>query len=171
MGAPYSDPNCALCASYKDGIACGVCTERHTGIQDRQAKRKTGLDKRQRVARRAAEAFRARSRKRAGSRADESDVPRIAWLQCSNLHPWQSEATPGKDDPVLDPRCPVCGEFFNRLHFRVAVYNPDIACTGRCRNAKPWTDCECSCGGASHGVVDADDDAASVEDVTKAQRP
>jgi len=160
MAAPWSDPHCLLCESYADGLACGVCTERYTGRRDASAKRASTTKKRERTAASALNAFRRRRSAARGPRG-QGDVPRVAWLQCANKHAWQSEATPGKDEPVLDPRCPDCDEFFNRMHYRSAVYNPDIPCTAKCQNAQPWTDCECSCGGANHGAGPPD---AGVDD-------
>ena len=54
--------------------------------------------------------------------------------------------------------CPVCGDY-NRDGDNAIMrseringhYNSDIPCNGKCVHAK-GPDCECSCGGANHGI-------------------
>jgi hypothetical protein len=147
MSNKYSAPDCRVCVEYADGLACGRCTERVTGVEHRgrEAKKK----RRVAIATAVANALFRYERAAVGPRADITT--QRAWLRCLNGHSWQSAMLPETDEAVEQPQCPVCDAFFNRVHFVDATYDESVVCADACRRANEWR-CICSCGGANHGI-------------------
>ena len=143
MANQYSRSDCKTCASYRDGLACGVCTERATNIKDSQATR-TRKEKRRRD--RSMEGAVRRSQK-PGQAATGFVVglPQRAWVRCDNGHSWQTMTTSDRDRPVEEPQCGRCEQYFTQIHFTEATMAEEVNCTANCWNAEEYQ-CVCSCG-------------------------
>jgi hypothetical protein len=136
MGASYSRPGCRACAEMPDSIGCGVCSN----LSDQTA---TTTRKRRESTKRAF--------KRRGL-SPSNEKPTRAVLLCANGHRWHSEATPGRDDAVEQPKCDICGLYHKTISFVNGILDSTIECRDDCKRAKNF-ECICSCGGAAHGIA------------------
>lgn len=125
--------NCPRCAVMPEGLVCGMCAERITGIEDASRKRRASV---RRAVRKAQPAFIDRS------------IQRL-WLRCERGHTWISNAALGKEDMVDDPKCPICNLYFYKAMAIKATFDETVNCDEKCWYARELM-CHCSCGGANH---------------------
>lgn len=139
MAASFSRPDCDLCASYREGLACGACSAH-------LEKTTTAVRKRRDIVRRAFVGKR-------GGAGGQATGSRRGTAVCANGHRWSTITVRGSDSEVEDPKCPVpeCRKYLRRISFVRGEYAEEVKCADICKNAKD-NECRCSCAGANHGM-------------------